>query len=72
MNTLTGKISATLITQQTSIFIALSVVHLGVLAALRFIGTMLMLCFHIFNHPGDGSSGCGSYIGAHATLAAQT
>jgi hypothetical protein len=71
MNTLTGKISATLITQQTSIFIALSVVHLGVLAALRFIGTMIVLCFHIFNHTDDVSPGCGSYIGAHATLAAQ-
>mmetsp|Transcript_64409 Transcript_64409/g.120732 ORF Transcript_64409/g.120732 Transcript_64409/m.120732 type:complete len:294 (+) Transcript_64409:942-1823(+) len=46
--------------------------YLGVLAALRFIGTMIVLCFHIFNHTDDVSPGCGSYIGAHATLAAQT
>ena len=33
---------------------------------------MLVLCFNIFNHTGDGSSGCGSYIGAHAAFAART
>jgi len=33
---------------------------------------MLVLCFNIFNHTGDGGSGCGSYIETHATLAAQT
>ena len=72
MDTFTRNISAISITQQISIFIALSVVHLGVLAALRFIGTMIVLCFHIFNHTDDGSPDCGSYNGANATLAAQT